>query len=111
MEARRQAYDTLEMREFRRHDCQIYVQRAVLLTARLPGRRRATAHNWALCIMAGTCRIGSVVGIDPLRPVANGGFGVTNAVTLIAAIAWGGQLDRKMTMVGTPNQTGNLIPT
>jgi hypothetical protein len=52
VEARRQAYDTLEMREFRRHDCQIYVQRAVLLTARLPGRRRATAHNWALCIMA-----------------------------------------------------------
>ena len=57
MEARRQAYDTLEMREFRRHDCQIYVQRAVLLTARLPGRRRATAHNWALCIMADLSRM------------------------------------------------------
>jgi hypothetical protein len=52
VEAQRQVCDTLQMREFRRHDRQIYVQRAVLMTAHLPGRRPATVHNWALCIMA-----------------------------------------------------------
>jgi hypothetical protein len=34
VEAQRQAYVTLKMREFRRHDRQIYVQGAVLMTAR-----------------------------------------------------------------------------
>jgi hypothetical protein len=45
VEAQRQVYDTLKMREFPRHDRQNYVQRAVPITARLPGRRRATVHN------------------------------------------------------------------
>jgi hypothetical protein len=113
VEAPRQAYDTLKMREFRQHDRQIYVQGAVLMTARLPGRRRATVHNWALCIMAVSRHWPRHAARDPLLPKSQVGLVFGDAARWHAVLLSGAQSSTAASYRLRPNayvrQPSNLL--